>query len=251
MKKIISTMLIIAMCCAMLIGCGGENEHNINQKIESTDKKEENQPSYEIVSEDIIVSGDTDGSNVQYVAEIKNNSNHSIYFENQENSIDLEDASGQILTSTPYIYIRPSVVAPGESAYISETILYSSEEGKGVTREEIGKAILHLGMKQCDDVPIPKVDATELSLNEDGSVVGRLKNNEPEELKIAHIIIPIKTNNRLCSVVLGDAEGLESGEIKGFEAIDYASEGYDITTAEMGTPIICGDVKMFGGTISR
>lgn len=248
MKRIICIIMVLGMCCGLVVGCEGTNEENNSEAKQI----EESNPSYEVVSENMIATNKEEGIDVQYIAEIKNTGDCAIYFDNLGNSIDLEDSSGQILTATEYVYTRPSVIAPGESAYISEYILFSSEEGKGISQEDIGKVILHLEGEECDDVPIPQTSISELTLNENGQAVGRIQNNETQDLEIAHIIIPVKNaDGELCAILLGQAENINAGEEKGFEAFDYASNGYDVGTAKMLEPMVCGDRKMFGGNIIR
>lgn len=247
MKRLLSMVTVICLCCGMIIGCG-ETEAD----RESGTNEENSGPEYEVVYEDVMTSQNDDGVDVRYIAEVKNTGDETILFDSTGNSVDLEDNTGNILATTNHLYTRPSVIDPGESAYISESLLFSTENGKGIAAEHVGKAILHLDAIECEKVPVPKTEVSEMSISSSDAIVGRLQNNEEESLEIVHVIIPLKNaDNTLCAVMLGQVENIGPEESKGFEAIDYAAGDFDIASAKLGDPIICGDTKMFGGSVIR
>lgn len=250
MKRKIGIMFLILLCSIILYGCGKEDQEKQEAvKAGVHEKVEEDKLEYDLVSEEVVKIAKDDGMDVHYLAEIKNTSTKPLYFDNTGNSIDLENAKGEILAVAEYIYVRPSVINPGESGYISETILFASEEGNGLSSTDIGKAILHLDANKTDEVPIPNVEITEATFGIDDhiSITGRIENKEQESLEIVHIIIPIRdSNNKLCAVALGQVENIKPEKQKGFEASDFIYYDGDLGQLKMQDATICGDRKMFG-----
>ena len=97
--------------------------------------------SYEVVSEQVIPTYDErrNGTTVNYLAEVKNNGNVPICFDSHSSSIDVEDSEGKLISTSSSVYVRPAVLAPGETGYIDEYILSSTREGGGKSRMILGK----------------------------------------------------------------------------------------------------------------
>lgn len=247
--------IILVFLCLFLLGGCGKTVENGNEDSKVTDENSSSEgDGYKIVSEELLKYTDDDGVNVHYLAEIKNTSSHALYFSNMGTSIDIEDKNGELITSNQHIYTRPSVIAAGESGYISEGVVYSRAEGKGLTSDDIGNPILHIEAKKAEEANIPDVVITDSTLNIDSriSIIGRAKSNEKAVLDIIHIIIPVRDeNNKLCAVAIGQVENLNSGEQKGFEATELIKYSGDTDKLSIQDIIVCNDGKMFGDVSYR
>lgn len=242
-------VILASLCLFLLSGCGKNIEN-----IEANENTSSEDIEYKIVSEDLLKFTDDDGVNVYYLAEIKNTGNNVLQFNNMGTSIDIEDQDGKLLTSNKHIYTRPSILAPGESGYISEGVVYSKSEGKGLASENIGKSLLHIDVQKAEESPVPDVEITEATLNTENriSITGRAKSKEKDVLDVVHVIIPVRDeNNKLCAVAIGQIENLNPGEQKGFKATDLSKYPGDSVQLSMDDVIVCGDVRMFGGAVYR
>lgn len=214
--------------------------------------------SYEVVSEQVIPTYDErrNGTTVNYLAEVKNNGNVPICFDSHSSSIDVEDSEGKLISTSSSVYVRPAVLAPGETGYIDEYILSSTREGGGKKPDDIGKIIPHISVQEHKGYPLPEVELTELSMNVShlsngdyqAEILGRATNTMTENLPGVWVIIPLEdATGKFIGLFTSKIEGLGPGETKGF---DGTAQIYDKNISEndisMRDTLVCGEGKFFG-----
>lgn len=214
--------------------------------------------SYEVVSEQVIPTYDErrNGTTVNYLVEVKNNGNVPICFDSHSSSIDVEDSEGKLIATSSSVYVRPAVLAPGETGYIDEYILSSTREGGGKKPDDIGKIIPHISVQEHKGYPLPEVELTELSMNVShlsngdyqAEILGRATNTMTENLPGVWVIIPLEdATGKFIGLFTSKIEGLGPGETKGF---DGTAQIYDKNISEndisMRDTLVCGEGKFFG-----
>lgn len=196
------------------------------------------EPKVEIASEELQKFTDSiNNSNALYLAEIKNTGDVAVKI--SDISIDLEDINGEILKSSPMVSAAPSLINPGESAYICQDLLSVGDE---ITLEQIGKPILHYQVDKHEPRESLDVEFSELKLSDKygrPNLVGRIENKSSEELKQVFIASPIKdADGKLQTVILGMVDSLAPGEKKGFEQMAlYVNSSLDISAYTYGEPL--------------
>ena len=232
---------------------------NTLEKIFGQDERPlEKISSYEVVSEQVIPTYDErrNGTTVNYLAEVKNNGNVPICFDSHSSSIDVEDSEGKLISTSSSVYVRPAVLAPGETGYIDEYILSSTREGGGKKPDDIGKIIPHISVQEHKGYPLPEVELTELSMNVShlsngdyqAEILGRATNTMTENLPGVWVIIPLEdATGKFIGLFTSKIEGLGPGETKGF---DGTAQIYDKNISEndisMRDTLVCGEGKFFG-----
>ena len=221
-KKLVIMGLVLAMALS-LAGCGDK---------ENPEPKQEAKIAVEIKSEKLQKYVDVlDFVAATYIAELQNTGGKTIKI--SDISVDVEDAKGNLIKSADYLSVLPRVIKPGESAYICEEVIGSSD--KDITIEDIDKAILHYVIEESQETDVPEVELSEIQLKENSYGItyfmGRAKNVGKTDLTDLYIGADIRNpNGELQNYVFATIESLPAGETKGFEqAIIYGDPKTDYT----------------------
>lgn len=168
---------------------------------------------------------------VLYVAEIKNTSNYTIKL--HDLSMELEDSSGTIISTGTLPSVNPSTIAPGQSAFICESMLPSLSDTDLTT---IGQIHVGLEATAVEDQDLGIV-ISELSMTDTSGfpgVVGRAENTSDTDYTNVMLSIPIwDAEGNLRTVATGMIASLPAGETVGFEqmatAVDISIDFTDAT----------------------
>ena len=196
----------------------------ISSQTESSSKDNENTKREDFVKVEKIIRSENETT---FVAEICNVLDNPIYI--GDVTIDMEDKDGNPLGTMEYIGNYPSVLNPGESSYIC-TYLYLDD--KSVSLDDVETAICHFNVygPDIDGEDNLNVEISKASLRKTESgylkAVGKMTNNESEDIIDGYMVIPIRDKNgELQTVLSSPIEGLGAGQTKGFEAEEPSITG--------------------------
>lgn len=168
-----------------------------------------------------VYTNSLDGIIVDYVATIKNTGSDTISLDSV--SLDVEKADGTILTSDSMVNVLPRILAAGETAYVySEPYNSTLGTSNSISKDEIGKTILHYTVNKHGNVDALPVEITELQISTQYGivkVVGRIENKGTQELDTPYIVTPIMSaDGKLLCVPFTISDNIAAGDKKGFEA---------------------------------
>ena len=219
MKNKIIMSLFASMLCFTLTACGDSNKpaENSESDVSKGTTSDESEPQVTIESENLLKYVDVlDYSNVIYIAEIKNTGKNAV--EITDASIDLEDSSGGIISTTSMVSAYPDVINPGEVSCICESVI---DVGQEIDLNKVGKAILHYDTKTHSTVENPDISITEVSSTQsygDTKFVGRAENLSGKDVSDLYVATPVRdSSGALQTVAFTIIDSLKAGEKKGFE----------------------------------
>lgn len=256
MKRIPIIMLVFALLLA-LCACGTTASKleapsgaasSVPKEESKTPEPVKDEPKAEIVYQRLeVYTNALNSVCATYVAEIKNTGTCTIGF-TSDASIDIENASGSLVTTKQYISIHPDVIAPGESAYITTQVYNDMLDGK-VEAAELAQAIFHFAYaKNADYTPMP-ISVSDISISEKYSsisVTARLENTGSETITSPWVVIPVRdASGTLVSALFTIGDDLAAGAQRGIEQTDVSGLSVNDCTGFTATVIPFETVFVF------
>ena len=192
-------------------------------------------------------------NNVVFLSEIKNTSNVQLSLD--DISIEVNDPKGKLVGVVDYIYARPTVIDPGESAYICEELISGlhASLGKDITKEQCATAKCIINYRESSGIIPVDGEFKELDIfsTDDGCVAanGRAVSYQENTIDEAYVIIPVKDQSNNLQTVLVDMlpQSLTPNTPVAFTTQDFESvPDIDLDSINIDGAIICGPRKMFG-----
>lgn len=152
------------------------------------------------------------GPRVQVMAELTNGSDVNIYL--SDIAYDLLDADDHLIeTRDTTVSIYPKIIAPGESAYICETI--------GLDEKPAGKIYLNpRGKASYAEVPLIRYPITDEALKVDRydqlKVTGFVENDTDEDERLVTVAAILFNADDVCIGILTDHVNIAAGQKVGF-----------------------------------
>ncbi len=223
MKKLIFIALAFVVALS-LVGCGTPSNVNTSQppNLEGTSdaNTQEKDVDFEITYSNVKTYADSIGSTwVQAIVEISNTGTSNLYLGSA--SYDLETSDGTLLKSQNYVSTYPTVIAPGEKAYMyEETILDNPIEGELVLvpRISVKKATVDLIRYTLSDVQLTAESFMGIK------ALGRIENTSGKDESMISVVIILKDSNGTPVGVATTTivETLAAGDKIGFEAHSFS-----------------------------
>ena len=166
-----------------------------------------------------------------YVAEILNTGAGAIFVSGV--SIDLEDTDGALLASSQTASAKRSVISPGESAYICESLLGMQSDFDLST---IGRATLYFDAAKINPVDLG-IEITDISIGDSYSypnILGRATNTTDEAIDSGVFLAIVVSNadGDIQSIAIGVLDALNPGDKKGFsQTAMYWNPDFDFTNS--------------------
>lgn len=158
------------------------------------------------------VYSDLLGPRVQVMAELTNTGDTNIYL--SDIAYDLQDQDGHLIdTRDTTVSVYPKILAPGEKAYICETI--------GLDEKPAGKIYLNpRGKASYAEVPLIRYPITDEALKVDRydqlKVTGFVENNTGEDERLVTVAAILFNADDVCIGVLTDHVNIAAGQKVGF-----------------------------------
>ena len=265
MKRKKRTMFPIGLLLAatvLLGGCSANEAPASTEESQGTSSVESentapDEPAIEVVFSNennlIKYSTEADENNVIYLSEIKNTGNVQLALD--DISIEVNDPNGKLLGVVKHIYARPTVIDPGESAYICENIAsgLSSSLGKDVTNDQCASAKCIINYRESRDIIPVDGEFTELDVfaTDDGYAAanGQVVSYHDYTIEDGYVIIPIKDQSNQLQTVLVEKlpQPLTPNTPIAFTTKDLEKVPHiDFDSVNIDDAMICGPRKMFG-----
>lgn len=248
MKRNLSVACVLLLIVVFFVGCSDtalqndgsspisdsdildevQQESEEMQHDDSSDEQEiARSASYEITNTRVKTWTNNIGSTwVQTIVEITNNGTANLYL--SSSSYDLEDASGNLVSSNKYVSVFPNVLAPGEKGYMyEETTLDESVEGELTV-------LPHLSIEEAT-VDLIRLPITDVELSEDTynrvKMIGRVENTSDEVQSFVYVVAFLYNSEGECigQLLTTLTDDLAVGDKIGFEMTEFSLPD-DITT---------------------
>ncbi len=202
------------------------------QNSESTEKAKD--IDYEIGEGNVRVWKSSIGSDwISVAIPVKNTGSKNLYL--SAGTMDIEDASGAMVTSLSMVSVYPQVIQPGETAYYyQESTLEESISAEGL------KIVPHV------DVKASKVDCVRFTVSEeavktdslnDVKVTGRVENTSDEAQNMVYVVANLydKDGGLLVQQFTILTDELQPGEKIGFSTsnLGYSFSAEDVADFEV------------------
>jgi hypothetical protein len=220
MKKKLLCSILVVMLVSLL--CFGLSACRSDAAEPNQDNAAQPKANVEIVSQEVQKYQDSLGSvNAAYLAEIKNTGTSTVKL--SDLSIDLNSTDGNLIGVTDYVSAFPSIIKPGESAYIMEEI-YNSVFDTPVEINSIGEAVLHYNAEESKEAPILPIELTDAKLQTDAfgtpEIIGNIKNTGDTDLKYVYVVGIVRDSAKtLQNMIFTIIDSLPAGSDKGFSGI--------------------------------
>lgn len=221
MKKVLALILCLALA---LSACGSNsneaelssNSSSVSQSASNEDeiaKEPEIIPSCHNTVYPVKVWTNSIGTPwAQVIIEVLNDGNCSLYLNSI--SVDFEDASGALFATKNYINAYPQIIAPGETAYYYEEVMFDVAPASELT------ALPHLDIEAAtvEQIQFPISD---LSVSADAygyiKAIGRVENTTAEEQKLVKVAVMFYDSyNELIGIAFTYVD-IAAGDKVGFE----------------------------------
>ncbi len=117
MKKIVSMLLVMAICCGLLMGCGGSKTATGTVTSEDNEEPKQEEPKLEVSQQKYYVYDDgVSGYAIAAFCEIKNTGNIPVGINSV--TVQYEKADGTSLGDNGYPEFAPLVLEPGEIGFV-------------------------------------------------------------------------------------------------------------------------------------
>lgn len=192
-------------------------------------------PEIEIVNEQLILF--TDGNTYVYLCEFINPCDFAVKI--SDVSIDIEDAEGNLLSVTNYVYTMPRVIPPGGTGYVYESVVNALFDDD-VDITAVANAVLHYSVEKSTHTPLP-VELVEVSMGiKRGypNILGRLKNVGDTDLGYVYVTLPIYSADGSLQAVMNTYVDIPAGQEVSFENRVMADNDLDYSGSYLGDPII-------------
>lgn len=227
MRKLL--VMFIMVLCSLLVACGGNEFAGDTNKSEEAEENE----SVEEVEEEEEATGEPQLEIVQSTGGAWKNSIDTVWvhssaiFENTgevpvrigEAQMNFEGTDESILGTSPMVFSVPSIVEPGEQAYISESTVLDGVDDPDAYEE----TTYNFGFDQTDEDPVlletSNVKGTkgdEFSPYQVTGVVTNTTDDMQDDIRIAAALF--STDDELLGVLTGSVDvGLNPDSDAGFE----------------------------------
>ena len=197
--------------------------------------EEESQLKIEISNEEIQIYESAFGTDAIYICEVTNIGNTPVKID--DISVDIEDETGALMTTTKYVSIYPDVIDVGQSAYISEYVINALTDSD-LDAGKAAKAVLHYDMEEAE-INSVSAEITQISLSVKTSyptIRGKIKNIGDEDLSDVYISAPIfSSDGKIQAVIFTTIDEIKAGEEIGFEKMGiFCNPDLDYSSSTLG-----------------
>ena len=242
MKKMLFTILAMALAMSLLTSCGvvptspsadpesskAETDFkvvdkNADTEKQSTDNKttEKSDPGFDIISNNVSLWKSGSYVYAQVAVEVKNTGNVPLYLGSSD--FDLEDEAGELVDVMTYVEAYPPIIMPGEIAlYFNQT---SSDK---IANENMAlTAIHHIKPEKAknDQVLLPVTEIKIMDQKYGGmTATARVENTSGEDQSYVYVSVLCKdADGNIITVLRNTTSDISAGEKSGIELRDYYS----------------------------